>query len=359
MKLSEKILKLRKKAGLSQEDLANKLDVSRQSVYKWESDLATPEIEKLKIIAKLFNVTFDYLMNDDIVDEVNGVTKKKIVKRAPYVLAESLSVTHADLDHGYIEGRKARLRDADFLFNSNVEKMMETLNNIGATEIIRLQPDATIAYFFNDAEKIFGFYYHGKVQLACPIENFAGFDFNKGDDMILNTRQRMFGLGLGNNGINGIGVGSMPSQNVVTTASADATLYYYDNDNLKELRLPFSVANLYYSHDIKNLDEYNFMKDTLLGHLVENLRNVSARLNAHATQSEHIRNGRIELEEFSTEKINEINSELITEYEEYISEVEKMTVKDNRARLIRRLIGLGVAVGAILAIILIIKNVLF
>ena len=48
MKISQKIAILRKRRGWSQEDLANELDVSRQSVYKWETDLAVPEINKIK-----------------------------------------------------------------------------------------------------------------------------------------------------------------------------------------------------------------------------------------------------------------------------------------------------------------------
>ncbi|MBQ8545619.1 MAG: helix-turn-helix transcriptional regulator [Clostridia bacterium] len=47
MKLSEKIVFLRKRQGMSQEQLANELDVSRQAVYKWETGITTPEIEKL------------------------------------------------------------------------------------------------------------------------------------------------------------------------------------------------------------------------------------------------------------------------------------------------------------------------
>lgn len=353
MKLSEKILTLRKKAGLSQEDLANKLDVSRQSVYKWESDLATPEIEKLKIISKLFNVTFDYLMNDDIVDEEKGKNKKKTVQRTPYVLCEQLSVKHADIDHGYTEKRKGRYRESDFVFQSNVEKMTQALKSIGATEIVQIQPDATIAYFYNEAEKTFGFYYHGKIQLVCPIEDFASFDFNRGEDMIFNTRQRMFGLGFGNGGINGIGVGSMPAQNVITSSSADATLYYYDNDELKELKLPFNVANLYYGWDLKNLDEYNFIKSTLIGGTVENLRNVSAKLSAHAAKSERIRNGNLVPNEISLEKIEAVNAELNEQYETYICEIEEATANDRRWRFVKRLIGLGFVATVIIAAVII------
>ncbi|MBQ1995367.1 MAG: helix-turn-helix transcriptional regulator, partial [Clostridia bacterium] len=65
MRLHEKIYELRKKEGLSQEALAEKLGVSRQSVSKWETGEATPEVSKLLAISKLFGVTTDYLLNDE------------------------------------------------------------------------------------------------------------------------------------------------------------------------------------------------------------------------------------------------------------------------------------------------------
>ena len=62
MLLSEKILMLRKKQGWSQEELAEKLGVSRQSVSKWESASASPDISKLVEIANIFEVSTDYLL---------------------------------------------------------------------------------------------------------------------------------------------------------------------------------------------------------------------------------------------------------------------------------------------------------
>jgi transcriptional regulator with XRE-family HTH domain len=61
---SEKIQNLRKEKNLSQEELGEKLDVSRQSVSKWESGLAMPEIEKLIILSEIFEVTTDYLLKE-------------------------------------------------------------------------------------------------------------------------------------------------------------------------------------------------------------------------------------------------------------------------------------------------------
>lgn len=66
MKFNEKLSTLRKEKNMSQEDLADKLGVSRQSVSKWESANAYPEMDKLLTLCKIFNVTLEELTNDDI-----------------------------------------------------------------------------------------------------------------------------------------------------------------------------------------------------------------------------------------------------------------------------------------------------
>ena len=65
MTFGEKIQKLRKEAGLSQEELSYQLGVSRQAVSKWERDSGYPETEKIIRMSKLFHVTLDYLLNED------------------------------------------------------------------------------------------------------------------------------------------------------------------------------------------------------------------------------------------------------------------------------------------------------
>ena len=64
MILSEKLFSLRKKSGMNQEELAERLDVSRQAISKWENGESFPEITKLKMIADIFSVTTDYLLDD-------------------------------------------------------------------------------------------------------------------------------------------------------------------------------------------------------------------------------------------------------------------------------------------------------
>lgn len=62
MNISERILNLRKQKGISQEELANIIGVSRQSVSKWESEQSTPDIEKIILLSEFFGVTTDYIL---------------------------------------------------------------------------------------------------------------------------------------------------------------------------------------------------------------------------------------------------------------------------------------------------------
>lgn len=79
MVLSEKILKLRKSKGMSQDELGEQLGVSRQSVSKWESGQATPELDKIMKIARVFDITTDYLLKPNETDEL--LLKTTILER--------------------------------------------------------------------------------------------------------------------------------------------------------------------------------------------------------------------------------------------------------------------------------------
>ncbi|MDY5612842.1 helix-turn-helix domain-containing protein [Dysosmobacter sp.] len=76
MEFSEKLMTLRKQAGLSQEQLADRLGVTRQSVSKWESGAVLPEIVKLISLSEMFGVSVDYLVKD-YMDEPEHTTDQK------------------------------------------------------------------------------------------------------------------------------------------------------------------------------------------------------------------------------------------------------------------------------------------
>lgn len=75
MDFPEKLLTLRKADDLTQEQLAEKLEVSRQSVSKWESGQATPELEKVVALSAIFNVTTDYLLKSSEIDDLSVKTE--------------------------------------------------------------------------------------------------------------------------------------------------------------------------------------------------------------------------------------------------------------------------------------------
>ena len=75
MDFSEKLLTLRKAKDLTQEQLAEKLDVSRQSVSKWESGQAIPELDKIVALSAVFDVTTDYLLKSSEIDDLSVKTE--------------------------------------------------------------------------------------------------------------------------------------------------------------------------------------------------------------------------------------------------------------------------------------------
>lgn len=108
MILADKIIRLRKKNGWSQEELAGKMNVSRQAVSKWEAAQTTPDLEKILQLGNLFGVTTDYLLKDEIEDEefTNSADNNSIRK---ITLAEA---------NDYLEQRKGasvRIAIATFL----------------------------------------------------------------------------------------------------------------------------------------------------------------------------------------------------------------------------------------------------
>lgn len=110
MNIADRIQNLRKTKGLSQEQLADAIGVSRQAVSKWESEQTTPDLEKIVLMSELFEVTTDYLLKGiepvqekehktvgDVLDqkiltEDNGKRTKKILKYIFYVFLGVLGV---------------------------------------------------------------------------------------------------------------------------------------------------------------------------------------------------------------------------------------------------------------------------
>lgn len=82
MSFGENLINLRKQKGWSQDDLAENLDLSRQAISKWENDTSKPDIDNIKKISKIFSVTIDDLLNNDVVkDKAVTLNVKKEEKK--------------------------------------------------------------------------------------------------------------------------------------------------------------------------------------------------------------------------------------------------------------------------------------
>ncbi len=81
MGFTERLIDLRKKAGLSQEDLAEQLNISRQAISKWERGESTPDMDNLKVLGQIYNVSMDYLLlgkNETVLNEVSEKEQKPL-----------------------------------------------------------------------------------------------------------------------------------------------------------------------------------------------------------------------------------------------------------------------------------------
>ena len=77
MIFADKLIALRKKAGWSQEELAQQLNVSRQSVSKWEGAQSVPDMDKVVQMSRLFGVTTDFLLKDELSEEEDYTRENK------------------------------------------------------------------------------------------------------------------------------------------------------------------------------------------------------------------------------------------------------------------------------------------
>jgi len=160
MILADKIIRLRKKNGWSQEELADKMNVSRQSVSKWESAQTIPDLEKILQLSILFGVTTDYLLKDEIEDEelTNDTSSDTTVKK--------ISIEEAN---AYIEQRKKaswRIALATFLcilspITLIVLSMLSELPNAIVTEATASAIGLTVFFAF--------------ILCAVPIFIYCGF----------------------------------------------------------------------------------------------------------------------------------------------------------------------------------------
>lgn len=197
MNLSNKIAQLRRQMGWSQDELAQKLDVSRQAVYKWENGQSRPDTDKLLVLAKLFNVSVDNLLDD----ESEIVFRAEPTKKLPYgsVTVKSLpnGLHGSDIYYALSEedqitfDAKAALRKIPVIKSIILSQLMKSLKSdmehirfiskkkdyearmeSKGYKFIQITP-YLLEWLFVDRENgVFGFFFDGEEQFICPVQNF-------------------------------------------------------------------------------------------------------------------------------------------------------------------------------------------
>ena len=120
MTIGEKIQYLRRKRGLSQDQLAEMVDVSRQSISKWERDESLPEITKIVILSEIFDVTTDYLLKKDT-NPVPNLTSTE---------SDSINQTSETKDDAAGQAPSAASDTEDIPFGSTAETIFSRLGKL-------------------------------------------------------------------------------------------------------------------------------------------------------------------------------------------------------------------------------------
>ena len=134
MLFNEKLKMLRKGSNLTQEELAEKINVSRQAITKWECDEGYPDIENLKQLSKLFNVSIDELIKEEKNVEVNNTFTREIdidhIKHFDIVISKiyELNIKPCDEEKVKIEVLSNSLEDLGELFKIKFDDLYNRLD---------------------------------------------------------------------------------------------------------------------------------------------------------------------------------------------------------------------------------------
>lgn len=136
MKFSEKVRDLRTRNGLSQEELSEKLDVSRQTVSKWEAGCSFPEIEKLIALSDLFKVSIDYLLKDKQVNiNVSEDLDRMVIQflNSSYEMADISRRLVEIMEDGIVDDKEQLQMESIFCtmdrISDNIEKIRKAISH--------------------------------------------------------------------------------------------------------------------------------------------------------------------------------------------------------------------------------------
>lgn len=309
MTISEKIILLRKQKGLSQEQLAEQLDVSRQSVYKWETGTSLPDLDKLKKMASYFEISFDLLLNDDLDISMSSATSsgknsynsKKHSFRPVYNSGEILGWFQGD-----IEARKFnRKRSRNFLENFDYcDNLVSTrLERSGFTQQLRLAGNVAVYFAAHPEKKLFTIAFKGKSQFICPFENFIDFRFSTDAVNKRYTGEQFFsGVGFGGNGNNTF-IGSTSEYSVAQSGIYHLVISYFTTEGEIALYKITIDCDCCYLQDEFPGEYYVSLLNDVSATTLKNLTEMQTRLQGFSIVGKQISSGAMAAETYNLEKM--------------------------------------------------------
>lgn len=148
MAFGEKLLKLRSDAGFSQDKLAEMLEVSRQSVSKWERDEAMPDTDKIVLISKIFSVSTDSLLKDE--DEIKTAGEgadDEVKEETAQIISDAVLAANGDLEDDAKRFERGSLMD----FLHEIVKVIKRYLSLFGVCIVFSQTAGLAAAIFNAA----------------------------------------------------------------------------------------------------------------------------------------------------------------------------------------------------------------
>lgn len=339
---------------MSQEELAFRMDVTRQAVYKWESGTATPEVEKIKLLAKMFNVSFDYLMNDEI-NTIEAPAEQKPVDRRPVFFTGTYPhYNQADLDSGSSE--KILNKYADQTIEERKRIATSYLKEMGATEVNFLQPGAATAFFYDAKRCVVGFYYYGQIQFVCPIESILDFQYSGGGQNLYNTTTSAVGVGIGRGGF-GVGGGRAPTVRTSTDGCVSVSLTYYHAGSPKEFRFELNAVNWYDFESYKNDGNVDIeaVKTLKIEYILSHLKAAHSKITSLRVLGQDILNGTRTPAPFDHAFYREKNKPKLQEYNNFLHSVQTFTrpgIKKRPTGAVGLAIGIGLLAALAIALII-------
>ena len=348
MKLYEKITFLRTREGMSQEDLADKLGISIQSVQEWESDISMPEMGYIKLIAKLFEVSFDYLMNDEIdsLEKPVAPVVQKPKYRSTYQSKIGFDFYQGDIDRGYTEDSSRSRDDASEIFKIRQAEMKKTLLKIGVTSNLLLQTNVAGCFFLNSKEKYFGFYYGGNIQFLCPYENFiSASSCNSGNEISYDST-RVRGVGFGHQGLS-VGVASVPTPTLQQPMRHTLIISYFDvNGGTRQFKLDMNCMCKHWIYE-NDGDEAKLFWGVEAEFTAKRIKEILSQLSGVAAVGRRILAHEIEVEPINVEFLTATIKECAVKEAEYRNRIKEETRLSNKRRKIGKIIAAAVVVAVV------------